>query len=226
VGASRTDAGVHARGQAAHLVLPEPFPLRGLVHGTNHYLPEDVRVLAADLMPEGFHARKSALGKEYQYRLSRAPVLSPLDSPYMVRVDPRIDLARLAQATALLPGRHDFSAFAAAGGSHRQPFRTIASALWEEQGDELRFRVVGDGFLRGMVRALVGTVVEVGLGRRSPEELGLLLRGGARPAAGPTAPAHGLVLERVLYPAEAGAISAEPYGTVRTSDHDRSGQTR
>ena len=78
VGASRTDAGVHARGQAAHLVLAEPFPARGLVHGTNHHLPEDVRVLAAERMPEGFHARKDALGKEYHYRLSRAPVLSPL----------------------------------------------------------------------------------------------------------------------------------------------------
>jgi tRNA pseudouridine38-40 synthase len=232
VGASRTDAGVHARGQAAHLVLTAPFPPRGLVHGTNHHLPEDVRVLAADPMPEGFHARKSALGKEYLYRLSRAPVISPLDSPFVVRVDPRIDLARLAAATAALPGRHDFSAFAAAGGSHRQPWRRIFAAEWREAGEELRFRIVGDGFLRGMVRALVGTLVEVGLGRRSPEELTLLLKGGARAAAGPTAPAHGLVLERVLYPgnpgnpAETGAISAEPYGTVRTSDHDRNGQTR
>ncbi|HEV7515258.1 MAG TPA: hypothetical protein VGR07_03060, partial [Thermoanaerobaculia bacterium] len=196
------------------------------VHGTNHHLPEDVRVLAADLMPEGFHARKHAMGKEYSYRLSRAPVLSPLDSRQVVRVEPRIDLARLARATALLPGRHDFSAFAAAGGSHRQPFRRIFAAGWSETGEELRFRVVGDGFLRGMVRALVGTLVEVGLGRRSTEDLALLLGGGARPAAGPTAPAHGLVLERVLYPAEVSAISAEPYGTVRTSDHDRSGQTR
>jgi tRNA pseudouridine38-40 synthase len=216
VGASRTDAGVHARGQAVHLALPEPFPPRGLVQGTNHHLPEDVRVLAAELMPDGFHARKQAIGKEYNYRLSRAPVVSPLDSPFVVRVDPRIDFARLALATSLLPGRHDFSAFAAAGGSHRQPFRRIFTADWREIGEELRFRVVGDGFLRGMVRALVGTLVEVGLGRRSPEELALLLGGGERSAAGPTAPAHGLVLERVLYPAEEGAISAEPYGTVRT----------
>ncbi len=218
VGASRTDAGVHARGQAVHLVLPGPFPPRGLVQGTNHHLPEDVRVLAAEVVPEGFHARKHAIGKEYHYRLSRAAVLSPLDSPFVVRVDPGIDLGRLAAATALLPGRHDFSAFAAAGGSHRQPFRRIFSADWstpEGAGEEIRFRVVGDGFLRGMVRALVGTLVDVGLGRRSTEDLALLLGGGVRSAAGPTAPAHGLVLERVLYPAEEGAISAEPYGTVR-----------
>jgi tRNA pseudouridine38-40 synthase len=219
VGASRTDAGVHARGQAVHLVLPGPFPPGGLVQGTNHHLPEDVRVLAAEAMPEGFHARKHAIGKEYHYRLSRAAVLSPLDSPFVVRVDPRIDLGRLAAATARLPGRHDFSAFAAAGGSHRQPFRRIFTAEWgtpEDASEEIRFRVVGDGFLRGMVRALVGTLVDVGLGRRSMEDLALLLGGGVRSAAGPTAPAHGLVLARVLYPAEEGAISAEPYGTVRT----------
>jgi tRNA pseudouridine38-40 synthase len=200
VGASRTDAGVHARGQAAHLEIPEPFPERGLVHGANHHLPEDVRVMAAHLMPEGFHARKSAWGKEYSYRLSRAAVLSPLDSPFAVRVPPEVDLEKLARATGYLPGRHDFSAFAAAGGSHGQPFRRIFSAVWEERGEELRFRIVGDGFLRGMVRALVGTLVEVGTCRRSPEEFLELLRGAPRSAAGPTAPAHGLVLERVFYP--------------------------
>jgi tRNA pseudouridine38-40 synthase len=198
-GASRTDAGVHARGQAVSFELAEPFPARGLVHGTNHHLPEDVRVLAAAAVPAGFHARKHALGKEYSYRLSRAPVLSPLDSPYAVRVPAEIDPARMAQAAGLLPGRHDFSAFALAGGAHRQPFRTLDSASWEEAGEELRFRVTGDGFLRGMVRALVGTLIEVGMGRRTPASFGDLLSGRPRAAAGPTAPAQGLVLEKVLY---------------------------
>jgi tRNA pseudouridine38-40 synthase len=201
-GASRTDAGVHARGQAVSFELADPFPARGLVHGTNHHLPEDVRVLAAAAVPAGFHARKHALGKEYRYRLSRAAVLSPLDSPYAVRVPAEIDPARMAQAAALLSGRHDFSAFALAGGAHGQPFRTIHSAVWEEAGEELRFRVVGDGFLRGMVRALVGTLIEVGMGRRTPASIAGLLSGGPRAAAGPTAPAQGLVLEKVLYPPE------------------------
>ncbi len=200
-GASRTDAGVHARGQAAHLDLASPLPPAALVHGTNRRLPEDVRVLAADRMPAGFHARKHAAAKVYSYRLSRERVLSPLDAPFAVRVDPRIDLARLAAATAHLPGRHDFSAFAAAGGSHRQPVRRILAAEWSAAGPELRFTIEGEGFLRGMVRALVGTLVDVGLGRRSPEELAALLAGGPRHAAGPTAPARGLVLERVIYPA-------------------------
>ncbi|MEA2560864.1 MAG: tRNA pseudouridine38-40 synthase [Acidobacteriota bacterium] len=199
-GASRTDAGVHARGQAAHLDLPRPFPHRALVHGVNRHLPEDVRVMAAGLVDEDFHARKSAVSKEYSYRLSRAEVLSPLDAPFAVQVPARIDPARMESAASLLPGRHDFSAFALAGGSHGQPFRNIFAAGWVEQGDELRFTITGDGFLRGMVRALVGTLIEVGLGRRDPEELADLLSGRPRSAAGPTAPAHGLILETVSYP--------------------------
>ena len=201
-GASRTDAGVHARGQAVH--LESALPARALVHGTNRFLPEDVRVLAAHPMPEGFqdrfHARKSALGKEYSYRLSRAEVLSPLDSLFLVQVPARIELEPMRRAAALLPGRHDFSAFALAGGSHGQPFRTLFAAGWTETGEELRFTVTGEGFLRGMVRALVGTLIEVGLDRRPPEELSGLLAGASRSEAGPTAPAHGLVLERVFYP--------------------------
>jgi len=202
VGASRTDAGVHARGQAAHLELPRPFPERALVHGANHHLPADVRVLAAASMPPGFHARKHAWGKEYLYRLSRAAVLSPLDAPFVVAAPAAIDLDRMARAADSLPGRHDFSAFALAGGSHGQPFRRIFSARWEESGEELAFRIVGEGFLRGMVRALVGTLVEVGTGRRFPESFAALLAGRPRSAAGPTAPAKGLVLQRVLYPPE------------------------
>ncbi|MFL6231531.1 MAG: tRNA pseudouridine(38-40) synthase TruA [Thermoanaerobaculia bacterium] len=202
VGASRTDAGVHARGQVAHLELERDFPPRALVHGTNRFLPEDVRVLAAAAVPPGFHARKSAWGKEYLYRLSRAPVIPPLDSLFVALAPAGLDLDRMARAASCLPGRHDFSAFALAGGSHGQPFRRIVSARWEERGDEWAFQVVGEGFLRGMVRALVGTLVEVGTGRRTPESFAGLLAGRPRGEAGPTAPAHGLVLERVLYPPE------------------------
>jgi tRNA pseudouridine38-40 synthase len=201
-GASRTDAGVHARGQVAHLDLERPLPARALVHGVNPHLPEDVRVLAAAEVDETFHARKSALGKEYRYRLSRAEVVSPLDSLFVAQVPSRIDLAAMERAAALLPGRHDFSAFALAGGSHGQPFRHIQAATWTEQGEEIVFSVTGDGFLRGMVRALVGTLIEVGLGRRGPESLSDLLQGRPRSEAGPTAPAHGLVLEKVFYPGD------------------------
>ncbi len=146
-GASRTDAGVHARGQVAHLELVTGFSPRGLVHGANHALPEDVRILAAAGMPDGFHARKHAWGKEYVYRLSRSAIVSPLDSLFVARVPETVNVENMKRATAFLPGRHDFSAFALAGGGHGQPCRTIAAAGWEEEGEELRFRVVGEGFL-------------------------------------------------------------------------------
>lgn len=199
-GASRTDAGVHARGLAAHVRLPGEFPERGLVAGGNHRLPEDVRIMAAHRMPPGFHARMHAAGKEYAYRWVRTRVLSPLDALFAVPLSPRVDVAAMARAAGALPGRHDFTAFALAGGSHQQPFRDVESARFVENGEELTFRVVGKGFLRGMVRALAGTLVEVGLGRRSPEAFADLLTGRPRPDAGPNAPPQGLTLERVFYP--------------------------
>jgi tRNA pseudouridine38-40 synthase len=103
-------------------------------------------------------------------------------------------------AAEILVGRHDFSAFALAGGSHRQPFRRIFGVAWQGSGERVDFLVEGEGFLRGMVRSLAGTLVEVGTGRRSVEDFAGLLQGAPRSAAGPTAPAHGLVLEKVLYP--------------------------
>ncbi|MEM7480652.1 MAG: tRNA pseudouridine(38-40) synthase TruA [Acidobacteriota bacterium] len=206
-GASRTDTGVHARGQAAHLDLPAPFPRRGMVHGTNRRLPPDIRVLAADRMRPDFHALRSAGGKEYVYRLWRHPVIPPLEAPFMVPVHEAIDRRALQRAAAALVGRHDFTAFALAGGSHRHPSRHIRSAEWEEDGREIRFRVRGDGFLRGMVRSLVGTMIDIGLRRRTTADFRRLLTGRPRGEAGPTAPARGLCLERVLYPPEWGPVN-------------------
>jgi len=198
-GAGRTDAGVHARGQVAHFELGRDFPLSGLVRGANTHLPEDIRVLGACRMPAGFHAQRSARSKCYRYRLVRTEVLSPLDSLFAVRAPHRFDLPAMQQASAAVLGEHDFSAFALAGGAHRQPVRKIFRAAWEEQGQELDFVIVGNGFLRGMVRSLVGTLLEVARGRMSPETFTRLLSGGERSQAGPTAPPQGLVLEGVEY---------------------------
>jgi tRNA pseudouridine38-40 synthase len=197
VGASRTDAGVHARGQAAHLEGADGLPDRALIHGINHHLPEDVRILAAVRVAEGFHARKHARSKLYSYRLVRGEVLSPIDQPFAVRVDSSVDVEAMNVACENLIGEHDFTAFALAGGSHKSPVRRLLSARCEEDGADVWFRVSGDGFLRGMVRSLVGTLMEVGVGRRSPESLADLLQGAPRSAAGPTAPARGLTLEDV-----------------------------
>jgi tRNA pseudouridine38-40 synthase len=199
VGAGRTDAGVHARGQVAHLSSDRELELGALVHGVNHHLPADVRVLEAAVASDDFHARKSATGKEYSYRLIRVPVVSPLDAPFVVRLTSPVDAAAMRTATAALVGRHDFTAFALAGGAHSQAVRTVLSAQWRERGLTLELRIVGDGFLRGMVRSIVGTLIEVGQGRRRPEDVERLLGGEPRSEAGPTAPARGLVLERVFY---------------------------
>ena len=199
-GAGRTDAGVHANAQAAHLRTPAPFPEKGLVHGTNHRLPPDIRVTAAHRMAEGFHARFSALGKEYVYRLWRGRVVPPLAAPFAVPVRSDLDVAAVRSALAHLPGRHDFTAFASAGGAHTQARRRLFAATVDEDGREIRFRFVGDGFLRGMVRTLVGTLIEVGDGRRAADSMAELLAGRPRADAGPSAEAKGLVLERVYYP--------------------------
>ena len=142
-----------------------------IVNGTNCSRFESSiivkKAMEAFRMPAGFHARKCSVSKEYRYRLRRGRTLSPLDAPFAVRISSEVDLVALQQATLLLVGRHDFTAFALAGGGHGQPFRRILSAQWKESGDELELRIVGDGFLRGMVRSIVGTLLEVGRGRIS-----------------------------------------------------------
>ncbi len=199
VGASRTDAGVHARAQVAHIDLSQPFSTKGLVFGTHHLLPPAIRVLSAGLALEGFHARFSAAAKEYAYRVRPGRFVPPDLVPFVLAVPDRLDLERLMAATLRLPGRHDFSCFALAGGSHRSPIRTLFRAAWEQEAGALTLRIAGDGFLRGMVRGLVGTLLEVALDQRSLASFTALLAGGERGAAGPTAPAHALTLERIDY---------------------------
>jgi tRNA pseudouridine38-40 synthase len=199
-GAGRTDAGVHAHGQVAHFRLDRPFPLRGLVYGGNHRLPEDVRFLTAERMPDGFHARKAAIGKCYAYRIYRDTVVPPQQAGNVAHVPQPLNLDRMRQALSMLPGRHDFTAFASAGGSHTQPMRRIFAASLDGDAELLTVRILGEGFLRGMVRALVGTLLEIGRERRQAEDMRRLLTGQPRGEAGPNAPAAGLVLERVFYP--------------------------
>ncbi len=197
--AGRTDAGVHARGQVVSFRLTRPFPLERIVGGVNHYLPEEIRLLEAAVASDGFNARRSALAKEYRYRLFRGRVVPADRAPFVANVDGMLEIPALRAASRTLIGEHDFAAFALTGGVEGSTIRRMFAAGWEEEGPELLFCVTGEGFLRGMVRSLVGTMIEVGRGRRTPEEFAALLDRGSRAEAGPTAPARGLVLERVDY---------------------------
>lgn len=192
--ASRTDAGVHAEGQVAHFDVPPGgprVPPDGLRRGLNALLPWDVRVERAEPAPAAWHARFDALGKRYVYRLRRGDHLPPFDGLRETLASPRLDLRAMRAAATRLVGRNDFAPFGLAGAPRRTTVRTLARLDLEERGPLLVVTAVGDGFLRGMVRRLVGTLLEAGLGRIDAAEAFV------RP--GPTAPARGLTLERVLY---------------------------
>jgi len=209
VGAGRTDAGVHADGQAVSLVLPRPFAAAGLIPALNHRLPRTVRALGAEARPAGWDARKGARAKLYRYRLVLELPVPPELGRFVVPSPAGTDVDRLEAAARALVGRHDFRAFALAGGAAKTTVRRIFAAGWTRRGAELRFEIVGEGFLRGMVRSLVGTLLEVGTGGRSVEGFATLLGGADRGSAGPTAPAAGLALVAVDDGLSAPRIGAE-----------------
>ncbi len=198
-GAGRTDAGVHARGQVAHVDSPRGLPESALVEGVNARLPEDVRVMQAEIVADTFHARYDAVGKEYRYAMTSSRVQSPLDSLFCLRLKHAVDVGAMTEAARAFVGRWDFSAFAKSGGAHGQPVREVMLCELEVDGPRLFFRVIGEGFLRGMVRAMVGTLLEVGTGRLETGSIRKLLEGRPRSEAGANVPANGLVLEKVFY---------------------------
>jgi tRNA pseudouridine38-40 synthase len=196
-GAGRTDAGVHAEAQVAHADLPPSaprIPFEGIRRGLNSKLAEDVRVLSVSEANSDFHARHSAVGKIYVYRLRRGDVLHPHRGLVEALAGEPLDVAAMRAAAAGLVGRHDFAPFSITGSDPGATVRTLARLDIEEDGSLLVITAVGDGFLRGMVRRLVGTLRDAGRGHIRPEDAS------AKP--GPTAEARGLTLERVLYPPE------------------------
>jgi tRNA pseudouridine38-40 synthase len=200
VGASRTDAGVHALGQVASVACPRPIAPATVQAALNARLARDIRVLGARAVPEGFDARRAARLKRYGYRLRTARVASPFLRGYVWEVGRALDARAMGRAAALLRGTHDFSAFCAAPGRGRDPVCTVRAARVVHRRDELWVLLSADAFLHHMVRNIVGTLVEVGLGRRPETSIPRVLAARDRQAAGPTAPAHGLYLVRVLYP--------------------------
>lgn len=204
LGSGRTDAGVHALAQAAAFSLDNTIPLLNLRKALNRLLPPAIRVLEADQAPDGFHPRYHALSKTYEYRILRSEVCSPFERRWVHHYPYPLDAAALVQTAPVFEGEHDFSAFAAADDGDEKKgskVRTIFSSHAELCGERLIYRVTGSGFLKHMVRNLIGTLVEVGKGNLAREDVAVMLAPGAMRRAGPTLPPGGLFLISVQYPA-------------------------
>jgi len=196
----RTDAGVHALGQVVSAQIDTELPPVALQRALNQILPDDLAVVSAERAADDFHARRSAVGKLYSYRVWNDPTRSPLRASRTHWVPRELDVPAMSKAAEAFVGRHDFAALQAAGSEVESSVRTLARVEIErEPSGELVFWVEGDGFLRHMVRNLVGTLLEVGAGRRPIESIAELLASEDRRQAGPTAPARALTLVRVFY---------------------------
>ena len=207
-GAGRTDAGVHAEGMTANFQTGSAIPLSGLMNGLNSMLPEAIRVLAAEKVANDFHARYNAKGKVYEYTFMVTEIMQPCSRLYAVQVRAPFACAAVRLCLPMLVGTHDFSSFEAVGPRDltitggRGAVRTIfAARLAEEEkdGGVYRLTIAGDGFLRHMVRNIVGTLFAVGRGRLTPFDFQEIVAARDRTLAGATAPARGLTLKTVLY---------------------------
>jgi tRNA pseudouridine38-40 synthase len=200
---SRTDTGVHALGMVAHFETPrEAWKLSGrkLALALNAWLPEDIRIVSAGRMKKDFHARFDAAGKQYRYFVWNHSAMNPLIRHSAWHVPRPLDLAAMRHAALCFIGRHDFQSFTANSGHTREStVRTLSRCDLKKNGRLLTFIIEGDGFLYRMCRGIVGTLVQIGLGKFSPGEIKTMLGKKDRRVAGMTAPARGLVLWKVKY---------------------------
>ena len=199
IGAGRTDAGVHARGQVAHFVSPEAVDAARLARSLNGILPVSIAVLALEPAPDGFHARFDARGRRYRYHVSTQA--RALDAGRRLLLQSGADFERMNLAARSIHGVHHFGAFCRTRSETRNRVCTVKKAEWQEEDrtGDWYFEIIADRFLHGMVRSIVGTLLEIGRGRREPDDLVRIMAAQDRKEAGPAAPAHGLVLESVTY---------------------------
>ncbi|OQY25766.1 MAG: tRNA pseudouridine(38-40) synthase TruA [Desulfobacteraceae bacterium 4572_35.2] len=195
----RTDAGVHSVGMRAHFDTGTLLPLSAYREGVNRFLAADVAIRSAEVVDEHFHARFDAVGKWYQYKVYRGKIRSPLQRNTAWHVPLKLDIESIVEAATFFVGRHDFSAFRSSSCVAKTATREIYAFDVIEQGDFLIFNVKGSGFLKNMVRVLVGTLVDVGSGQFDTKSIQNLLECGERKKAGRTAPACGLCLMDVWY---------------------------
>ena len=228
-GSGRTDAGVHARGQVANfhidwkkLEVQEKRELEKnagnqagqgckrekcggkktpdqIMEYINEYLPEDIAVLSCEVAPERFHSRLSAVRKTYCYQLEMGPKKDVFQRNYYYGLGERLDVSAMKAAAGLLTGTHDFKSFCGNKKMKKSTIRTIESICFYRMGSRIHISFTGNGFLQQMVRILSGTLIEVGTGKRKPEEMAAILEAGDRSMAGFTAPPEGLFLEKVEY---------------------------
>jgi tRNA pseudouridine38-40 synthase len=199
IGASRTDAGVHALRQPTALTATSALPPETVQAALNAHLPREIRVVAAADAPAAFDARRAAFGKRYAYLIDNAPVASPLLLRYAWHVPGVLDCTAMRTALTPLRGTHDFSAFCAAPGRQAAPQCRIRAIHVLARHGKVALLISADRFLHHMVRNIVGSAIEVGRGAREPGWLAEVLASRDRTRAGPTAPPHGLMLVRVRY---------------------------
>lgn len=194
IGASRTDAGVHALGNVAVFDTESRIPAEKISYALNQRLPEDIRIQKSEEVAPDWHPRRCESRKTYEYRIYRAEFPMPVKRLYSHFLYCRLDVGRMREAARYLEGEHDFKSFCQTGSQAESTVRTIYSLQVEEQGADLVIRVCGSGFLYNMVRIIAGTLIEVGQGKREPGSMAAVLEAKNRSAAGATAPAHGLTL--------------------------------
>ena len=199
-GASRTDAGVHALRQVASLTTTARISAAGLRGALNADLPRDIRVLDASEASAGFDARRAAIGKRYVFLIDNGPVANPLLARYAWHIPQALDIASMRRALSALRGRHDFGAFCAAPGREKNPVCVVRALHIVRQKERLAVLLSADRYLHHMARNIVGSVVAVGRGARDAAWLCAVRESRDRKRAGPTAPAQGLALVRVMYP--------------------------